>query len=190
MSLSDILKSGEIQIAQDTILFLGNEIRTVAENTRNAGKPYLHGSFVGKDETGNWTSQKLIHIFPTSSNLDKIDTVYEEDKFFLVTGRYDERETDMGNPVLSLSNARFATFDEKGEFQFSDEKGTTTLKGKPGTLVSIELRIKAVFKTASRLDGNRPKRAALSKGMGMGRKTQTQQPEPQPEPRPEEVNAS
>ena len=199
MSLSEILKSGFLQISQDTILFLGNDIRTAAEDTRNAGKPYLHGSFVGKDQRGNWTSQKLIHVFPASSHLDNIDQVYEEDKFFLVTGRYDERETDQGNPVLSLSDARFATFDEKGEFKYTDEKGTTTIKGKPGELVSISIRIKAEFKAAAQLDGNRPKRAAVktrtTRGMGMGRKTtpESNQPsepkQPEPERRAEEVNA-
>lgn len=203
MSLSEILKSGEIQLSQDTILFMANEIRTVAENTRNAGKPYLHGSFVGKDQKGDWTSQKLIHVFPTVSNLDSIDTVYEEDRFFLVTGRYDERETDQGNLVLSLSDARFASFNDNGEFRFSDDKGTTTLKGEPGKLVSVEIRIKAVFKTAAKLDdGNRPNRnrepikTRTNQGMGsVRRKTKPTEPELQPEPepqlepQPEEVNA-
>jgi hypothetical protein len=182
MSLHGIIQAGFVEIAQDAILFSAHEIRTVDENRANGGNPYLHGSFIGKDHQGDWTSRKLIHIFALQGDWTSYKEVLAlKGEMVLVMGTYDIRETDAGNPVLSLNNAQFARFGPDGRYIHSDAEGETELEGEPGALVTVKVKSRAKFREAPQLTGERPRREPLkvrrSRGRGMTTQQQPEQPE-------------
>jgi hypothetical protein len=182
-ALSEAIKQMElnmptIELRRDIILFMfGSKERAKPTQRAKAqgieeGNPYMKGSFVGEDEQGNLTCQKVLNVSFSNNrdittftgNGDDVEGFGSSYLVFLM-GQFSVNDVEPGNQSYTLSASSICRYDSTGEFYYSEEgkdgklKGVT-LKGTPGEIVTVSLAKSGVMKMAPKLDPS--KRSAKS----------------------------
>lgn len=175
----------EIQIRQNIVLFKfgtkerANPTAKAKSQGKTEGNSYLKGTFVGEDERGLLTCQKVLNVyfsnksdltFFTGNGLD-VKGVGSTCLVFLM-GQLGWNDISVDgklnkNQSYSLSSSALCTYDSNGEFYYSEESkdGTltgVTLKGEPGAVVCVRIDKAGVMELAPKLDrAKRPGRKAI-----------------------------
>lgn len=190
MSIVEAIKQNgtnipEINLRTDIVLFkFGSKERANPTAKMKAqgiqeGNAYFKGTFVGEDEKGSLTCQKVLNVY-FSSNKDMIHfTGNGEDiegfssscLVFLMgqLGANDIKVDDklQNNKSYTLSASSVCKYDLKGEFTYSEESKdgklkSVTLKGTPGAVVTISLAKSGVMQLAPKLsEETRPKKSPI-----------------------------
>jgi hypothetical protein len=145
------------------------------------GNLYLKGTFIGEDEKGNLTCQKVLNVYFAKTE-DAVFFLGDEEEdiegvgsscfvFLQGTLGWNDIEVDSklnGNKSYSLSATSLCKYNSQGEFTYSElhadgKLESLTLKGTPGAVVTLVASAKSrVMELAPKLDPNtRPARKAI-----------------------------
>ena len=175
----------EIKLRTDIVLFkFASKERakpTARQKSQGAieGNSFFKGNFVGEDEKGNLTCQKVLNVF-FSSNKDMIHFTGDGDEIegfgssclVFLMGQLGVNDIELdgnleGNQSYTLSATSVCKYDSNGEFTYSEETKegklkSVVLKGTPGSVVQISLAKSGVMQMAPKLDPTkRPKKSPI-----------------------------
>ncbi len=190
-SLIDAIKQTDssslptIELRRDIVLFMFSSKERANPTARmkakgiEEGNPYLKGTFVGEDEKGNLTCQKVLNVFFANNkdmitftgNGDDVEGLGSSALIFLMGQlSFNDIEVDgklEANQSYSLSASSLCRYNPQGEFYYSEEKEGgklkgVTLKGTPGAVVTVSLEKSGVMQLAPKLDPTkRPKKSPI-----------------------------
>lgn len=177
----------EIDVRTSIVLFrFGSKERanpTAKAKAQGAteGNPYLKGTFIGEDEKGALTCQKVLNVYFAKTE-DIVFFLGDEEEditgvgsscyvFLEGTLGWNDIEVDSklnGNKSYSLSATSLCKYNSQGEFTYSElhadgKLESLTLKGTPETVVTLVASAKSrVMEMAPKLDPkSRPGRATI-----------------------------
>lgn len=189
MSIVEAIKQNgtdipEINLRTDIVLFkFGSKERANPTAKMKAqgiqeGNAYFKGTFVGEDEKGSLTCQKVLNVY-FSSNKDMIHFTgngediegFSSSCLVFLMGQLGANDIEVddklqNNKSYTLSASSVCKYNSKGEFTYSEESKdgklkSVTLKGTPGAVVTISLAKSGVMQLAPKLSEERPKRKAI-----------------------------
>lgn len=180
------LYTPEIDIRTNIVLFRfsskerANPTNKAKSQGKTEGNAFFKGTFVGEDEKGNLTCQKVLNVFFskkddmihfTGNGLDIKGVGATCFVFLEGTLGFNDISVDgklSKNQSYTLSAASVCKYNEKGEFTYSElhADGTIeslTLKGTPGAVVTIVPKAESrIMELAPKLDpAKRPGRKAI-----------------------------
>lgn len=137
LDIASILAAGSVEIIEEAQLVIVNSVAT-AEN----GSTYLKCTGLSATENGA-VSKLVVNVYPAMTELESIEEALEvsSSHMLLVFGEMSVKDTDYGNVVRSVGQARFARYNSKGVFSLDDVEKT----GEAGALVLTEINRKAVL---------------------------------------------
>jgi hypothetical protein len=176
----------EIQVKTSIVLFKfgskerANPTAKAKSQGKTEGNAYFKGTFVGEDERGNLTCQKVLNVyfskkdemsFFTGNGIDIAGVGSSCFVFLEGTLGWNDIELDsklQANKSYTLSAASVCKYDSQGEFTYSElhadgKLESLTLKGTPGAVVTlVPAKSARVMEMAPKLDpATRPKRKAI-----------------------------
>jgi hypothetical protein len=132
-NLGQILTQGYVEVSSPAHL-----VKVTGLETSSNGKPYLKATGISPVEGGGFAAKLILNIFPDTT--DRIAEIMAlSSRMFVFYGDLSVADTTYGTEVRSIGNARVAEYGSDGTVEIDG----ATLKGDPGTLVTVEIRTKA-----------------------------------------------